>query len=325
MRNFKTMKKLYCICVLIFNFVIGNAQNLVPNGDFEQFFTCPSNWSQIDSALFWTTPTTNINGVSGTPDYFNQCSIFNFMEVPNNYFGHQQAHSGNAYAGLYAWYGYTPDTREYIEVPLSTSLLSGKCYSFEMYVNLGDISNYTITNIGIYFSDTILSGINNQTVLQYFPQIINTTGNYFDNQNWILVSGIYTALGGESFLTIGNFNNDATSDTIGLGINTLNGSYVYIDDVSLILLESCNTEIKETYADISIKTYPNPFLNILTFEMNNDDDFEITFLDPLARKIIQKNFTRTITLNTEQLTNGIYFYEVRNKFGLIKKGYVVKN
>ena len=50
------MKKIITIYILL-TCGIGYGQNLVPNGDFEQFSGCPTNWGQIDSALFWMNPT----------------------------------------------------------------------------------------------------------------------------------------------------------------------------------------------------------------------------------------------------------------------------
>ena len=55
--------------------------------------------------------------------------------------------------------------------------------------------------------------------------------------NWVKISGIYTAHGGEQYITIGNFKLDTQTDT--LRVNTL-GDYTayYIDDVSVIPLDS---------------------------------------------------------------------------------------
>lgn len=302
-----------------------NAQNLIPNGDFEQYSSCPSYWSQINKAFFWTTPTTNVIGISGTPDYFNQCTSYPDMGVPSNFFGTQQTHSGNAYAGIYAWYGLGADRREYIEVSLTSPLVANSCYHFEMYVNIGDICNYTIDNIGVYFSDTLVSGINNQTVLPFVSQINNVAGNYFDNQNWTLVSSNYTAVGGESFLIIGNFMADTLTDTVVLNTATFSATYCYIDDVSLIQIPPCNVGFAEQNENEEIKVYHNPVINKLNISSNNNKLSEIILYDIASRKIMQKKFINSVTLSTEQLSKGLYLYEVRNKDGSCKKGKVVKD
>ena len=74
------------------------AQNLVPNGDLEQYTQCPDYVSQIDRAIGWSRPT------EGTSDYLNACLGVPFSEsVPDNEFGYQSAHSGNGCAGFFCF------------------------------------------------------------------------------------------------------------------------------------------------------------------------------------------------------------------------------
>src|SRR5258705_6338420 len=98
------MNKLCCLIVMFFTCGVCEAQNLVPNGDFEQYSGCPSNYNQIDFALFWFNPCIppygTAFGQSGSSDYFNACASIWQIDVPNNFDGYQPAHSGNGYAGL---------------------------------------------------------------------------------------------------------------------------------------------------------------------------------------------------------------------------------
>ena len=66
------------------------AQNLVPNGYFEIYDTCPNNISQINYALSW------INADPRTsPDYFNACaSVGSQLNVPYAIFGYQPDYCG---------------------------------------------------------------------------------------------------------------------------------------------------------------------------------------------------------------------------------------
>jgi hypothetical protein len=144
-----------------------------------------------------------------------------------------------AYSGLITWgSGGGPSYREYIETPFSStvdsSLIANKRYHFEMYINLCNASKYNSYDIGAYFSDTLISGINNWTPLPLVPQINNTISNIPDTLNWTLISGDYTAHGGERYLIIGNFKNNSLTNN-----STYNASanedrvYFYMDDVSL--------------------------------------------------------------------------------------------
>lgn len=51
---------------MVIAFSVG-AQNLVPNGDFEDYTQCPDYVSQIDRAVGWFRPT------EGTSDYLHAC------------------------------------------------------------------------------------------------------------------------------------------------------------------------------------------------------------------------------------------------------------
>ncbi len=63
----------------------------------------------------------------------------------------------------------------------------------------------------------------------------NTYNNFLrDSVNWGPISRVYTATGGERFLTLGNFHNDATTDTSRMNPGIYNNSYYFIDDVSVV-------------------------------------------------------------------------------------------
>ena len=79
-------------------------------------------------------------------------------------------------------------------------------------------------------------------VLEFVPQIENPSGKYISNRDyWVAIEGIYEAQGGEKFITIGNFNNDFSTNYIMMdGKSDFNYAYYYIDDVSVV-------EVSESY------------------------------------------------------------------------------
>src|SRR4030095_12505204 len=88
-------------CLSLISFCL--SQNLVPNHDFEIYTNCPTNFGQGGSLP--CTPWQN--GSLGTSDYFNECSTGN-VDVPNNWFGHQDALSGVGYTGIIVrWAAFT--------------------------------------------------------------------------------------------------------------------------------------------------------------------------------------------------------------------------
>ncbi|MEP7169460.1 MAG: T9SS type A sorting domain-containing protein [Bacteroidota bacterium] len=43
-----------------------------------------------------------------------------------------------------------------------------------------------------------------------------------------------------------------------------------------------------------------------------------------TRKLLQQTFINSASVNTEELSKGIYFYEIKNKNSLVEKGKLVK-
>lgn len=298
---------------------ICSGQNLIPNPSFEDTVNCPLFIGQLNYATFWFSPT------PATPDYYNECSSVFWpvsVNIPNTFVGFQYSRSGVGMAGLFPWY--TTNGREYIEVPLDSTLIVNVCYHFEMYINRANESTYESYNLGAYFSDTLIySSVD--SVLPLIPQVANVPGNLPDTLNWTLVSGDFIALGGEKFLTIGNFEDDLGTDTILINPSGNSGNYIYIDDVSLtrIPLIECASSIMEQKENV-ITIYPNPFADNLKVEVNNYEPTEIIFFDITSRKIFQQTFANITIINTEQLAKGMYLYEVRNTNGIIKNGKVIK-
>lgn len=320
------MNKQICIFIFLLTCRICSAQNLVPNGDFEQYIGCPSATAQLDSSLFWISPTL-LPPNGGSPDYYNQCGTGN-AGVPQNNFGFQQAHSGNGYSGIIIYYNSgIVDYREFIEVQLTTSLAAHTCYHFSMYINLSNSSKLTSDDISAYFSDTLISGINNYLPLSFTPQFNNTVGNIPDTLNWTLVEGDFEALGGESYLVIGNFKNDAmTTSTLVNNSGFLQQVYMYIDDVWLVQIPPpCHTSVNENNENKIFQFYPNPFSDEINITIKTREQVDISLYDVTSRKIFTQSLTNSTTINTQQLAKGIYLYEVRNKNGVIKKGKVIKD
>ncbi len=83
---------------LLFFIINLNAQNLVPNPNFEDYSSCPTGEGQIDVLDDWYSPT------AGTPDFFHGCfgPGIGGVGVPINFMGNQLALSGKGYAGFLA-------------------------------------------------------------------------------------------------------------------------------------------------------------------------------------------------------------------------------
>lgn len=211
------------------------AQNLVPNPSFEVYTECPSNFllGEPLQAIPWS------SGNSLSPDYYNACCDGCSVDVPDNLGGFQEAHTGNAHAGLYC--RVVVDRREYITAPLLSPLVDGTTYYVEFYVSPLEFA-CTTKPIGALFTVGPPVYISEEVLDDYTPQI-QVNGDFIDDyEGWTLVSGCFVANGGEDQITIGNFLNDAQTpvnpnchpETI-----SFDRSYYLIDDV---LVEAIPTE-----------------------------------------------------------------------------------
>lgn len=310
------MKIYINLMLMIISIEVCHSQNLVPNGDFELYYNCPTDYSQIYYSKFWIQPTL------GTSDYFNACGA-NEANVPNTGIGYQLPHSGAAYAGIVLrdWY---PSWREYIEVELSSPLDTGLQYDFEMYINLTNESSCTTNRIGVFFSREFIQDTNIISNLPYSPQIINLSSTFPDTLNWTLVSGDYTALGGENYLTIGNFYDDRS--TIMKEFNPHNtgrkNAYIYIDDVSLTNKKINSATLSNLKNGIDV--IYNPTLGQVIINKSDKNWSQILIYDLSLKLLLNKSLTNNDNINIEAFPAGIYIYEIRDKRCVIKMGKIVK-
>jgi hypothetical protein len=85
------------------------------------------------------------------------------------------------------------------------------------------------------------------------------------------------------------------------------------------------SEIKEFENHSSVSLFPNPFSTQLTFSVADNEQTSISLYNFLGQKVLQQTFTNNTTINTEQLAEGIYIYELRNEAGTVTTGKVVKH
>ncbi len=317
------MKQIYFILIaaILFSSLSVSAQNLVPNGDLETIKGCSGASSGgypdiLDSAASWIRPT------FGSADYLNGCTL----SVPASMIGHQTAHSGVGYAGIYIWIDAAstiPNYREYMEVPLTTTLVAGRQYHFQMYVSLAEsYYSYTTSSLGAYFSDTLIYDFSTQNNLPFTPQITNTTGPITDTTNWVLVQGDFVAAGGEQYLLIGNFKSYANSDSVLLRTGSpYQSTYIFVDDVSLT---TNTTGIDNSVTGMDkIQLYPNPSNGLFSFDLQSPlTDAEIRITDLTGRTVHSQKLSGSgnRSIDISFLENGLYLYQVAAQGHLLTQG-----
>ncbi len=231
------------ICFFVAAYTCGISQNLVPNGSFECYSTCPDQYDQVSYAKQWNSPVLH-NG--SWPDYHNSCDLYNGMGFPLNGNTGDSARTGAGCMGFMFWQNYDPASREYLQAKLLQPLQNGKCYQLTFYVKLYVALNMGIDRIGAHFSTAAISSAS-QNLYGYIPQVQNTPGVPISSTTtWTQISGSFVATGGEDYITIGNFYNDASTTTDG----TPSGwySHYYIDDICLI---ECGNSCTPTIAGVA--------------------------------------------------------------------------
>ena len=244
------MKKLVFLLFILITPQVIVAQNLVPNPSFETYINCPQGPSTFGTDVPpWSTPDT------ATPDYYNVCAVpipmVPSMDVPSNIQGYQNARTGFGYAGIISADNTIPafpdDWREYLQVQLTSPLVAGTQYCIEFYWSLADVSPYYVEEIGVYLSNTQINLLQSNA-LPFTPQVEQTGTPLNDTTNWVAFQQNYTAVGGESFITIGNFHNPSSTTTgsTGTACNIAAGgcfAYYYIDDVSVEAGSCCFSSV----------------------------------------------------------------------------------
>jgi OOP family OmpA-OmpF porin len=294
--------------------------NLVPNGDFEQYNHCPEDAGQWYSAIHWS----NANGSS--PDYYHSCApplifppdTFPHVGTPINIFGYQTPYSGNAYMGLYAMQLPDVSGREYIQVELTDSLIYSIRYMVSFYASLAEGSRYALSTLGAHLSKEPLIS-NSFSVFDVEPQILNDPlYPIVDTIEWTLITDTFLSrFGGERYLTIGNFHIDAQSDTLFFNSNPPMGNrfaYYYIDDVSVIALDSIPDNI-EGQEQLSFSVWPNPASDVLHIQ-SRMPFARLRLLDISGRAVLSENMvTDRHTLQLAGIPPGLYLLEATDTEG----------
>ncbi|MCK5857377.1 MAG: hypothetical protein KAG64_07800, partial [Bacteroidales bacterium] len=241
--------KLLIIISLVFQVVISNSQNLVPNSSFEEYYSLPSISNDINKCKYWYTP----RGLS--PDYFHKDATtpkYNYsspiVSIPKNIFGYQKARTGNAYAGIISIDIEKHTYREMVAVKLTKLLKKDSMYNVSFYASLAEISKYYHNFFGITLSHDSLakvktkSGYGKVIAKNSITVKVDSIGN--DTANWHLVQTTYKAKGDEQYLYIGITKKNMSKirywitkyfRITGYGDNPY--SYYYIDDVSVVKIK----------------------------------------------------------------------------------------
>jgi len=260
-----------------------HCQNLVLNGSFEEKRGCPIDYTQIQ--LIHLESWKQLG--NGTPDYFNSCS--KTVGVPNNIFGSEPASTGAGYAGLVTFTQGKRNYREYLCTELTRALVPGELICVEVNLSSADLCSYYSDGFGILLSESEPRQAG-QECIDITPTIENPRLFLLDqDEGWVKMGNIYKAIGGEKYITLGNFKKDAFTNILhrtAPGRRMGDYSYLYIDDVVVKPVKSksecsCENEILQSLVvdpPLQLSQYDEIRLDDILF------DFDKSFLTDSAKK-----------------------------------------
>jgi len=208
---------------------------LLRNGDFE--INTPV-CTTINNGQLYTdqTPVQDWYGTAGVNSPNNGITPDNFN---SNCLGNSTLNCGSGVGSL-GFYTYTGsgNLREFVQSPLTAPLQAGREYCFSTQVRNGPGSFQPSDGLGIWFTNQMvdITTMNGGNSFLGPGSQINATP-YWMLPPGDLISGCATrtgtfcAQGGETWIVIGNFRDDASTGIQGGGFITL--GYLIIDNVSL--------------------------------------------------------------------------------------------
>jgi outer membrane protein OmpA-like peptidoglycan-associated protein len=213
------------------------AQDLVPNGSFEEYTSCPGSFSEqvIEFQVPGWSP-----GTLAPPDHFHSCSK-GAANVPHNWAGVSNAVQGDGFAGIYVWMDSDFEYREYLKSQLIEPLLRDTTYIVEFYFKLSSFSAYAVDRIGLLLTASEIDGYHDK-VIQATPTLSVVNDSAFTSETglWELAQMEYKAKGGEQFILIGNFFSNADTKFYRIQFSPIqqemlgNSAYYYVDAVKVI-------------------------------------------------------------------------------------------
>jgi hypothetical protein len=290
------------ILVLFINCSL-SSQNLVPNPSFEEYSACPTNTvfpPVIELALGWSRYSGD--NPTSSPDYYNACAPSYEWGVPQSFFIYQQDNRNcNAYMGLITWETY-PNYREHIGIELNQPLVIGQKYFVSFYTVAGG-SNFDgsyleapSNNVGLRLS-TVAYNSSNPVPIDNFAHL-RSVAVINDTANWVRISGSIVADSSYSYVMLGNFFDDANTDTLmqTCGTCTNNYSYYLVDDICVstdsLLCNSdagflpCVVSVEEDSLKTQFSLFPNPTHDFITIK-NHDFQgaFDLAIYNTLGQKL----------------------------------------
>jgi len=189
-----------------------------------------------------------------------------------------------------------------LSLHLSTSLNAGTVY-YISYFEKADTSFGSLT-------DSLIIGVSSSSSM-FGTQIYSSLPSV--QAGWTHKSFTFTSPVTGRYLTIANKGGQ-------FGWNFIDNFCLSTDSINC----SVTTGIDQVDTNDGIVLYPNPFGARLNITTNTHEQTELALYDITAKQLLHLKFINSISFDTRELEKGIYFYELRNKYGTFRKGKVIR-
>ncbi len=209
-----------CLCFSILSI---DGQNLVPNGDFDEYDQCPIAENQFNGYV------RNWSLLFGETSYFNRCGYWIYFNFPS-----RNNSLGNARISTFRRNS-TDHPRTYLLNQLVRPLEPGELVYISFWIHDFGGRYYYSEDYSIYFSDTLVTkSLDGDKQWIDLPAQFNWSGGIVrDLGVFVPITGCYEAEGGEEFICLGNFKHP-DSMRVDSAHYQAKGNELSLDDVKII-------------------------------------------------------------------------------------------
>lgn len=316
MRPFgSSLVSLLSITLILLAAISAGAQNLVPNGSFEEGFPCPTGVANLDAQCAnWYSSIVPEGDEQPTPEWYHTCAELDFMAPPDVVFGNQETAEGNGYAGIitYRVVQNIPNYREIIGVELNEALVIGQSYLIEFEVSSLNLGGFYLVNNNI--------GFNFSTHPTYHRDAFPINQSHFSidtiltfSDQWSSVSAVFEADSAYNYLHIGNFFDDANT-LIEVESEFSQAGYYVVDDVRVS--STTNTSFLGNNRKGHL-IFPNPTtgsVRLMLPQKITNPSIQIFSLEGVqVTSELGVHFANNETIDLSFLTPGVYIFRVVTK------------
>ena len=313
--------------ILIFSIIVSIVlplfaqTNLVPNGGFEEYVECPSNYpgnADVYLAEPWFGYST---------DYMHACAGYDPFYVEANEYSSPR--TGEAYVMGASYLTIDYNEREYVQVQLISPLEIGELYCVEYYCKLYSVSGIGIDGMGAFFTENFAEWADimyynwptgDPAPTKYIvaeAQVISDV-IHADTLNYTKVSGSFVAQEAYNYVTLGNFvdDNKLNFENVTNPLPAWGGGAAYaIDDVSVF---KCDVSVAEQASLAKVYPYGDQL-----YIKHLQSSVSIAIYDLRGVLLAQEEFQTDASYDLSFLPSGMYVYRLHTDEGYSELGKIV--